>query len=206
VRLRLSLRSRRHRATEVAATIAKPVCTGWGSAAEALPPQPTEVGFAKVAAVSNRRENAKEEMMRAPYTQLYLHLVWATWDRLPLVTEMIRPRIYAAIAEKCQELKCVPLAIGGTEDHMHLLVRLHTAVTVAALAKEVKGSSSHLVSHEVRPADFFKWQGAYGAFTIWKGDVPVVIGYVERQQEHHATGDLRVEWEQTATEEKESEG
>jgi len=144
--------------------------------------------------------------MRTPNTELYLHLVWATWDRLPLATETIRPHIYAAIAEKCRELKCVPLAIGGIEDHVHLLVRLHTAVPVAALAREVKGSSSHLVTHEVTPADFFKWQGAYGAFTVWKGNVPAVTGYIERQQEHHATGDLRVEWEHTATEEEESEG
>ena len=31
--------------------------------------------------------------MRSPYTQLYLHIVWATWDRLPLITETIKPRL-----------------------------------------------------------------------------------------------------------------
>ena len=135
--------------------------------------------------------------MRAPYTQLYLHLVWATWDRLPLITDEIEPRLYAAIAQKCRQLKCVPLAIGGVADHVHLLVRLHTTVAVATLAKEVKGSSSHLVTHEIRPGEFFKWQGAYGAFTLRKEDVPVVQAYIERQKEHHAVGDLWDEWEQT---------
>ena len=143
--------------------------------------------------------------MRAPYTQLYLHMVWATWDRLPLITEAIRPRLYAAIAEKCRELRCVPLAIGGIEDHMHLLARLHTTVAVATLAKEVKGSTSHLVTHVITPNEPFKWQGAYGAFTVWKADVPVVKAYIERQREHHTSGDLKDEWEQTATEEVESE-
>jgi REP element-mobilizing transposase RayT len=135
--------------------------------------------------------------MRAPYTQLYLHLVWATWDRLPLITEEIEPRLYAAIAAKCRELKCVPLAIGGTEDHVHLLVRLHTTVAVARLAQGVKGSSSHLVTHEIMPGEFFKWQGAYGAFTLRKEDVPAVEKYIERQKEHHAAGDLWEDWEQT---------
>ena len=135
--------------------------------------------------------------MRAPYTQLYLHLVWATWDRLPLITETIEPRLYAAIAQKCRQLKCVPLAIGGTADHVHLLVRLSTTVSVATLVKEVKGSSSHLVTHEIARGEFFKWQGAYGAFTIRKEDVPAVRVYIERQKERHQAGDVLEEWEQT---------
>src|SRR5689334_23948384 len=103
--------------------------------------------------------------MRTPYTQLYVHLVWATWDRLPLITDQIEDRVYAAIAEKCRELKCWPLAIGGIADHVHLLVRLHPPVAVAELAKEVTGASSHLVTHQIAPGEFFKCQGAYGAFS-----------------------------------------
>ena len=113
--------------------------------------------------------------MRAPYTQLYLHCVWATRDRMPLITDEIEARLYAAIATKCRELKCAPLAIGGIEDHIHLVVRLHTTVPVARLLKEVKGSSSHLVTHAVAPGDFFKWQGSYGAFTFAKADLAGVV-------------------------------
>jgi REP element-mobilizing transposase RayT len=135
--------------------------------------------------------------MRGPYTQLYLHLVWATWDRLPLITETIESRLYAAIAQKCRDLKCVPLSIGGTADHVHLLVRLHTTIDISTLAKEVKGSSSHLVTHQITPGEFFKWQGSYGAFTLRKGDVSEVEAYVEGQKEHHAKGTVWEKWEQT---------
>jgi putative transposase len=134
--------------------------------------------------------------MREPYTQLYLHLVWATWDRLPLITAEIRPRIYAAISEKCRELNCTPFAIGGISDHVHLLVRFHTTVAVASLAKEVKGSSSHLVTHEIKPDVFFKWQGAYGAFTLRKSEVTTVTTYIQSQEQHHAENNLRPELEQ----------
>jgi len=143
--------------------------------------------------------------MRSPYTQLYLHMVWATWDRLPLITEAIKPRLYAAIAAKCRELKCVPLAIGGIADHVHVLVRLHTTVAIATLVKEIKGASSHLVTHEIAIGEFFTWQGSYGAFTLRKSEVPNVVAYIERQAEHHAAMDLWEEWEQTATEDEEIE-
>ncbi len=134
--------------------------------------------------------------MRAPYTQLYVHIVWATWDRLPLITKAVESRLYAAIATKCRQLKCEPLAIGGIEDHVHLLTRLHTTIAIATLAKEVKGSSSHLVTHEIAPGKFFKWQGAYGAFTLRKSEVPQVKAYILNQKQHHVENDLYDEWEQ----------
>ncbi len=134
--------------------------------------------------------------MREPYTQLYVHMVWATWDRLPLITIAIEPRLYAAVATKCRKLKCEPLAIGGIEDHVHLLARLHTTIAIATLAKEVKGASSHLVTHEITPGEFFKWQGAYGAFTLRKSEVPQVKAYILNQIQHHAENTVYDEWEQ----------
>jgi len=125
---------------------------------------------------------------------------------LPLITETVESRLYAAIAEKCRKLKCVPLAIGGIDDHVHLLVRLHTTVAIATLVKEVKGSSSHLVTHAITPGEFFKWQGSYGAFTLRKEEVPKVEVYIKRQKEHHAAGTVWNLWEQTTIPDGENEG
>jgi len=144
--------------------------------------------------------------MRAPYTQLYLHLIWSTWDRLPLVTETITTRLYAAIAVKCRELNCEPLAIGGIADHVHLLARLDPTIAVAMLAKEVKGASSHLVTHIIAPTEFFKWQGSYRAFTIRKSDFPQVKAYIENQKQHHAESQLLAEWEPSDSNENDSSG
>jgi len=143
--------------------------------------------------------------VRSPYTQLYLHLVWATWDRLPLITPDIEDSLYAAMAEKCREHKCVPIAIGGIDDHVHVLVRLHTTVSVATLVKEVKGASSHLVTHVLKPQGFFKWQGSYGAFTLARDDVPEVEAYVRGQKEHHRVGHVLDAFETCETDEVETE-
>lgn len=140
--------------------------------------------------------------MRAPYTQLYLHCVCATWDRLPLITPTVESRLYPAIASKRSELKCEMIAIGGAVDHVHLLVRFPTTLAVATLLKEVKGASSHLMTHEIAPYDFFKWQGAYGAFTVTKAAMNGVRQYVENQKEHHATHNLVEDWERGEIEEE----
>ncbi len=135
--------------------------------------------------------------MREPFAQLYLHCVWSTWDRLPLITPDVERRLYGAIIDKCRELKCIPIRIGGVEDHLHLLVRLPTTIAVATLLKEVKGSSSHLMTHEIKPSEFFKWQGAYGAFTLRYDDVPIVKEYIMHQKAHHAGNTMRPEWEKS---------
>ena len=139
--------------------------------------------------------------MRAPYTQLYIHCVWGTWDRLPLITPQVERRLYAAILAKCHELKCEMIALGGVEDHIHLLVRFPTTLAVATLLKEVKGASSHLMTHEVTPGEFFKWQGAYGAFTVNKDGVKAVADYIHNQKTRHSEQRMVEDWERCESEE-----
>jgi putative transposase len=130
--------------------------------------------------------------MREPFTQLFVHLVWATWDRLPLVTAELRPAIYGCIQAECSGLGAEVVAIGGVEDHVHVLVRLPTTVSVAELVKQIKGASSHLVTHRLGKWGEFKWQGGYGAFTVSRSEVPIVRRYVLRQEEHHRAGSTDV--------------
>ncbi len=83
------------------------------------------------------------------------------------------------------ELRAEVIALNGMEDHVHLVVRLNATLSAAALAKQVKGSSSHLV-RQILGREEFKWQEGYGAFTISPWDVFKVREYVRRrQQEHH---------------------
>ena len=126
----------------------------------------------------------------AVFTQLYLLCVWTTWDRMPLIDSAYEAELYAAIADKCCELRCIALAIGGTRDHIHLLVTFTPTITIAKLIGEIKGSTSHAMTHSIAPDTFFKWQGAYGVITIGKRSVPHVRAYNLNQKRHHADGTI----------------
>ena len=119
--------------------------------------------------------------------ELYVHCVWKTSRGRPLISAAIEPHVVRAIAAKSLELRCSPCAVGGTSDHMHLLARLHPSVSVARLVGEVKGASSHLVTHDLG-VPFFRWQSGYGAFTVSTEDVPAVERYILNQKQHHAIG------------------
>jgi REP element-mobilizing transposase RayT len=123
--------------------------------------------------------------MRSPWTQLYVHLVWSTWDRLPLLTEPLRSEVYDLIQAECTRQRADVIALGGVEDHVHLLARVPATIAPAQLVKQVKGVSSHAVNHASGVHQSFKWQGAYGAFSVSKRHVPMIESYVRRQEEHH---------------------
>ena len=119
---------------------------------------------------------------------VYVHFVWRTWDSLPLISDDLRMPLYGAIAQGCLDVKCQAIEIGGIEDHVHVLVRMHATTAVSDVAKQMKGASSHLVTHVLKRGEFFKWQGSYGAFSVGVREVAGVIEYIRNQQTHHSRG------------------
>ena len=108
---------------------------------------------------------------------VYLHLVWGTWDRLPLLNGELAHDMYRAIGAECVAMKSEIIALGGIEDHVHLLTSLPATISVADLVKRLKGSSAHLATHQLVPGEFFKWQGGYGAVTVSPRHLDQVSNY-----------------------------
>jgi REP element-mobilizing transposase RayT len=133
--------------------------------------------------------------MRENYTRLYIHCVWATWDRLPILTPQIQTAIYGEIIRQCHQLKGTAIAVGGIVDHIHLLVGIPPGLCVSDLMKAVKGSSSHLVTRVIQPGEFFKWQGGYGAFSVSYDHIDRIANYIRNQPDHHQQNTLTPQWE-----------
>src|SRR5579885_3409055 len=134
--------------------------------------------------------------MRRSKVDVFVHVVWTTWDRLPLLTPERKRQAYKVIGAKCQELGVDLIALGGVEDHVHMLVRLPATLSIAGLVKHVKGASGHLLATQAESEQaFFRWQGAYGVFSVSPRHVRQVSDYIARQQEHHAASTLILEWE-----------
>jgi putative transposase len=124
--------------------------------------------------------------MRHPKARLYVHLVWATWDRAPLITPEVQDRIYPVMQHQASRLGVQILAIGGIEDHVHVLARFPPTLSISDLVGRMKGASSHMVT-QIMGAPF-KWQGAYGAFTLSKSGLVLAREYVLNQESHHHNG------------------
>ncbi|MBV9848432.1 MAG: IS200/IS605 family transposase [Armatimonadetes bacterium] len=130
-------------------------------------------------------------------SKIYLHIVWATYNREPMLTPTVERMVYRCIQQQAHRLNCTVLAMGGTADHVHLAVHTPTSVSAAQLMQRVKGISSKLASDE--GADF-AWHPGFSAFSLSRTHLGHAKYYLKNQKRHHAEANLWPEWEQIAPE------
>ncbi|MBP0021653.1 MAG: IS200/IS605 family transposase [Cyanobacteria bacterium SBLK] len=123
------------------------------------------------------------------FWRTYYHLVWATQNRQPLITAERESELYGYITGKADGLGCILHAIGGIENHIHLVVSIPPKLSVAEFIRKIKGSSSYHINHVPSKIDLpLKWQRGYGVFTLGGKQLDTAKGYVNRHKEHHAEG------------------
>lgn len=113
------------------------------------------------------------------------HIVFSTKGRVPNLAEPFRSRSQAYIATVLQDMGCRGIAIGGVEDHVHVLCLLTKSHSSTAVLQKVKQESSKVIkTFDPRLSDFH-WQSGYGMFGVSPRDFPMIREYVSRQEEHH---------------------
>lgn len=133
-----------------------------------------------------------------PFWLCYYHLVWATKNREPLITEPLESVLYDAVQSKSQSLGCPVLAVNSVCDHVHVAVSIVPTLPVADWVKLIKGVSSHAVNETLPSKEQrFRWQKSYAVLTVGQRHLPMVVEYVQRQKEHHATGNVYTSLEYT---------
>ena len=127
--------------------------------------------------------------MPETFTNLIYHVVFSTKNRQPLITEAYQPRLYDYIGGTVRNLGGISLAINGTEDHVHLLVKLRPDKSLSDVLRDLKAGASGWM-HDVFPElKDFSWQRGYGAFTVSASNVEAVMRYIANQKVHHQKHD-----------------
>ena len=123
--------------------------------------------------------------MTQSLTRLNVHAVFSTKNREPMLPAEIRSELYAYLGGILKSLGCVPLAINGTDDHVHLLFIQSKNIALAKVFEEVKGTSSQWIKTKPTVSRTFAWQGGYGAFSVSESQSQKVVDYIAAQEEHH---------------------
>jgi len=114
---------------------------------------------------------------------IVVHLIFSTKGRRPLITSEVRDDLFAYLGGIVREMQGAALIVNGTADHVHMLLRIRPAHSVAEVARVVKANSSRWV-HGKWNTDF-AWQTGYGVFSVSESNVPAVCRYIASQEEHH---------------------
>ena len=124
----------------------------------------------------------------------YIHLVFSTKFREPLIYPPYDEELYRYIGGICKKLESTPIAIGGYTDHMHILCSLPKMIPLMKLVGEIKSRSSKWMKTKDASLRHFRWQHGYAAFSAYAANMDRLIEYINSQYEHHHKNDFQNEY------------
>jgi len=116
----------------------------------------------------------------------YVHLVWSTKHRAPLIKPPVEAELHSYLGGTCNELGCQSIIVGGWVDHVHILCMLSQKIPLMTLMEKVKSHSSKWIKSKGDEYAGFYWQDGYGAFSVNPSEIDRVIAYIANQHDHHS--------------------
>jgi putative transposase len=114
-----------------------------------------------------------------PYWRLFYHFVWGTKNGEPFIELGWEDSLHNVIAAKVVDLEAMVYAVGGVDNHVHLVVSVPPKVALSTFVGQVKGHSSHWVNHELRSHEHFAWQAEYGVVSFGGMQLDMVVRYAK---------------------------
>ncbi len=126
------------------------------------------------------------------YTTCYYHVIFHTLHNVPAIDTQHEETLYKYIWGLCQNKGVFLHQVGGTQNHLHLLVDLPPQLSLADFVKILKVSTNHwLKGNQLFPL-FAGWASGYAGLSYAKEDIPNIINYIKNQKQHHCT----ISWEE----------
>jgi putative transposase len=133
------------------------------------------------------------------YVKIWVHVVFSTKHRKPLLKKEIRYDIFKHIIENCKEKDIFLQTINGYDEHIHCLISLGKDQTVANVAQLIKGESSSWINKNELTSEKFAWQDDYFAVSVSESQVEKVVNYIKNQEKHHSNKSFESEVEEFMT-------
>ena len=143
----------------------------------------------------NRNVKLRGQVLDTPVNKIWIHAIWATKERLPLIDINAESKIYEYLRNQLIEMGCSVRIINGTADHVHCLFLLNSQKSIAEVIKQIKGSSSHFINQQNIVHHKFAWQTGYAAFSVSESGLEKVFDYIKNQKQHHQKRTFQQEYD-----------
>ena len=104
------------------------------------------------------------------------------------------PQIFRYIGGIINGLGGIPIEIGGTTNHVHILTSLPKSMALIDFVREIKAFSSKWLKQLDDHYIPFAWQDGYGAFSVSPSLIDKTVQYIRNQEEHHKTRSFNEEY------------
>ena len=124
------------------------------------------------------------------YSRVWLHLVWATLERRPLLAKPAAVKLSEYLTDYAKQ-KSIYMRINFVNaDHVHAFIDLPTNLSIEEVMQLFKGGSSHWINESHLVTGKFGWGRGYGVFSVSESGVAEVCAYIANQEEHHRKRDF----------------
>jgi putative transposase len=131
-----------------------------------------------------------------PFLKVWIHLVWATKSRQPLLTKEIRSTVFKHIKENATAKNIHVDHVNGYIDHVHCLISLHQEQTIAKVVQLIKGESTFWINQRQLSNEKFEWQDEYFAVSVSESGIKDVREYIRNQETHHQRKTFQQEYDE----------
>lgn len=132
--------------------------------------------------------------MANTYTQIYIHVVFSVKGRQNLIQKKWKDELFKYISGIAKGKQQKVYAIGGVEDHIHILLSIKPNIALSDLVREIKSNSSKWINEKSLVMGRFEWQAGFGAFSCSHSQLESVIVYINNQEEHHTKKNFKFEY------------
>ena len=141
-----------------------------------------------------KKNNRGNMFMANTYSQITIHAVFAVKYRQNFIGKDWRDDLHRYISGIITNKGAKSLAVGGWQDHLHILFGMPVTTSIAAFVGAVKANSSKWINEQQLVKTKFEWQEGYAAFSYAKSQRDIVINYIINQEEHHRTKTFKEEY------------
>jgi putative transposase len=134
------------------------------------------------------------------FVNIYVHVVWATKKRKPLLEKPHRYEIFNHIRENARKKGIHLDHINGFTDHVHALISLGKTQNIAECVQLLKGECSYWVNNQTNLLKWkLDWAKDYYAVSVGESQVERVRRYIRNQELHHSKKSFNQECEEFVT-------
>jgi REP element-mobilizing transposase RayT len=120
--------------------------------------------------------------------RLYVHIVWTTRDRQPLIDAPVAGFLAAHLPMIVRQERGSLLEVGIVSTHIHLLTRIHPTTNFPRLLQRMKGgTAAGATAVRDRALSPLRWAKGYSISSVSERAVHRVGAYVREQHLRHPT-------------------
>ncbi|MBN1676190.1 MAG: IS200/IS605 family transposase [Kiritimatiellae bacterium] len=128
------------------------------------------------------------------HANILIHAVFSTRRMRPWVGADVRARLYPCVRRIVEARYGRLVRMGGTEDHLHLLVDMRPASLVTRMLRKVKEGSARWIRELFPELRDFDWQQGSGVFSVGRAQQGFVSAYIGSEQQRHRHLSFREEF------------